>query len=87
MLALVSLAYVSLNFGVSIWLHRRSHNRSSAPLVVAAMAFTALWLLFVAFRAWDPALHDPPAATWPKQHVGDMAYLAIIMTSVWWSIS
>lgn len=166
-LALVSLAYVVLNFGASIWLHRLSHNRSSAPLAVAAVAFAALWHLlrgaprsprfvravelstlfigtgaiatiavvmdlvaepdmivrtlltyvllvyavyvpstarrtlvlaalmtlpllgsvFVAFRAWDPALHDPPAATWPKQHVGDMAYPATIMTAVWWAIA
>ncbi|MDB5221272.1 MAG: hypothetical protein JWO86_9199 [Myxococcaceae bacterium] len=166
MLALVSLVYVLLNFGASIWLHRPSHNRSSVPLAVAAVAFAALWLLlrgaprsprfvravelstlfigtaaisaiavmmdliaepdmivrtlltdvllvyavyvpstarrtlvlaalmtlpllgsvFVAFRAWDPALHDPPAATWPKQQVGDMAYPATIMTAVWWAI-
>ncbi|MEA2748619.1 MAG: eukaryotic-like serine/threonine-protein kinase, partial [Myxococcales bacterium] len=166
MLALVSLVYVLLNFGASIWLHRPSHNRSSIPLAVAAVAFAALWLLlrgaprshrfvravelstlfigtaaisaiavmmdliaepdmivrtlltdvllvyavyvpstarrtlvlaalmtlpllgsvFVAFRAWDPALHDPPAATWPKQQVGDMAYPATIMTAVWWAI-
>jgi hypothetical protein len=166
-LALVSLVYVLLNFGASLWLHRVSHNRSSVPLVVAGVAFAALWLLlrgaprsprfvravelstlfigtaalstiavimdviaepdmivrtlltdvllvyavyvpstarrtlvlaalmtlpllgsvFVAFRAWDPALHDPPAATWPKQQVGDMAYPATIMTSVWWAIA
>src|SRR4029077_15276507 len=43
--------------------------------------------VFVAFRAWDPALYDPPAATWPKGQVGDMAYPATIMTSVWWAIA
>jgi hypothetical protein len=166
-LALVTVAYVVLNFGASIWLHRISHNRSSAPLLVATFAFAALWLLlrgaprsprfvravelstlfvgtaaisaiavvmdliaepdmivrsllidvllvyavyvpstarhtllvaslmtlpllgsiFVAFRAWDPALYDPPAATWPKGQLGDMAYPATIMTSVWWAIA
>jgi eukaryotic-like serine/threonine-protein kinase len=166
-LALVGLCYVALNFGASIWLHRPAHNRSSVPLLVATVAFAALWLLlrgaprsprfvravelstlfvgtaaistiapvmdliaepdmivrsllidvllvyavyvpstarhtllvaslmtlpllgsiFVAFRSWDPALYDPPAATWPKGQVGDMAYPATIMTSVWWAIA
>ena len=166
-LAIVTLCYVVLNFGASLWLHRLSHNRSSAPLLVSTVAFGALWLLlrgaprsqgfvravelstlfvgtaaistiavvmdliaepdmivrsllidvllvyavyvpstarhtlvvaslmtvpllgsiFVAFSAWDPALHDPPAATWPKGHLGDMAYPATIMSSVWWAIA
>ena len=166
-LATVTLSYVLLNFGASLWLHRLAHNRSSAPLLVSTVAFGALWLLlrgaprsprfvravelstlfvgtaaistvavvmdliaepdmivrtlltdvllvyavyvpstarrtlvvaglmtlpllgsvFVAFSAWDPALHDPPAATWPKQQVGDMAYPATIMTAVWWAIA
>jgi serine/threonine-protein kinase len=166
-LALVTLGYVALNFGASLWLHRPAHNHSSAPLAVSTVAFAALWLLlrgaprsprfvravelstlfvgtaaissiavvmdliaepdmivrsllidvllvyavyvpssarhtllvaalmtlpllgsiFLAFRAWDPALYDPPAATWPKQQVGDMAYPATIMSSVWWAIA
>ena len=131
-LAFVTLSYVALNFGASLWLHRPSHNRSSAPLVVSTVAFAALWLLLrgpprsarfvravelstlfvgtaaisaiapvmdliaepdmivrslLAFRSWDPALYDPPAATWPKGHVGDMAYPATIMSSVWWAIA
>ena len=167
MLALVSLVYVALNFGASIWLRQIGFNRSSLPLLVATVAFGTLWLLlrsarrtprfvrivelstlfvgtaaistmaivmdliaepdmivrsllidvllvyavyvpstarhtllvaalmtlpllgsiFVAFRAWDPALHEPPAATWPKQQVGDMAYPATIMSSVWWAVA
>src|ERR1019366_8075375 len=166
-LALVTVAYVVLNFGASVWLHRASHNRSSAPLLVATFPFAARWLLlrgaprsprfvravelstlfigtaaistsavvtdliaepdmivrsllidvllvyavyvpstarhtllvaslmtppllvsiFIAFRSWDPVLYDPPAATWPKGQVGDMAYPATIMTSVWWAIA
>src|SRR5882672_6708683 len=166
-LALVTLGYVVLNFGASLWLHRPAHNRSSIPLLVAGVAFGALWFLlrgaprsprfvravelstlfvgtaaistmapvmdliaepdmivrsllidvllvyavyvpstarhtlvvaslmtlpllgsiFVAFRSWDPALYDPPAATWPKGQVGDMAYPATIMSSVWWAIA
>ena len=49
-------------------------------LVVASlMTVPLLGSIFVAFRAWDPALHDPPAATWPKGKVGDIAYPATIM--------
>ncbi len=166
-LALVSLSYIVLNFSASLWLHRMRHNRSSAPLLVAGVAFAALWLLlrgaprsprfvravelstlfvgtaaisaiapimdliaepdmivrsllidvllvyavyvpstarhtllvaalmtfpllgsiFIAFRAWDPALYDPPAATWPKMQVGEMAIPATLMSSVWWGIA
>ena len=161
-LAFVTLGYVGLNFSASIWLGRLSFNRSSVPLLVATVAFAALWLLlrgaprsprfvravelstlfvgtaafstmalvmdltaspdmivrsvltymllvyavyvpstarhtllvaslmtvpllgciFVAFRAWDPALHDPPAAIWPKGQVGDMAYPATLVSAV-----
>ncbi len=166
-LAFVTLCYVVLNFGASLWLHRLAHNRSSLPLLVSTFAFGALWFLlrggsrsprfvravelttlfvgtgaissmapimdiiaepdmivrtlltdvllvyavyvpstarrtlvvaalmtvpllsavFMAFSVWDPALHDPPAATWPKGRPGDMAYAATIMTSVWWAIA
>lgn len=166
-LALVTLCYVVLNFCASLWLHRPAHNRSSLPLLVATVAFTALWLLlrgaprppgfvravelstlfvgtaaisaiavvmdlvaepdmivrsllidvllvyavyvpstarrtlvvaslmtlpllgsiFLAFHKWDPALYDPPAATWPKGQVGDMAYPATLMSAVWWGIA
>jgi serine/threonine-protein kinase len=44
-LALVTLAYVALNFGASLWLRRPAHHRSSAPLLVSTFAFGALWLL------------------------------------------
>jgi eukaryotic-like serine/threonine-protein kinase len=166
-LALVTLCYIALNFGASLWLRHLEFNRSSLPLSVSTLAFAALWLLlrgaprspqfvrvvelstlfvgtaaisaiapvmdliaepdmivrsllidvllvyavyvpssarhtlvvaalmtvpllgsiFIAFRAWDPALHSPPAATWPEQQVGDMAYPATIMSSVWWAIA
>ena len=165
-LALVSLSFVSLNFFVSFWLDRSSFNRQSVPLLVAGIAFAALWLLlrgaprssrfvravelstlfvgtaafstvalimdltaspdmivrsaftymllvyavyvpstarhtlliaalmtvpllgsiFVAFRSWDPALHDPPAAIWPKGQVGDMALPATLVSAALWGI-
>ncbi len=166
-LALVTLPYVVVTFIASIWLGRFSYNRSSVPLLVASLAFAALWLLlrgaprspafvravelstlfvgtaaisaialvmdliaepdmvvrsllsfvllvyavyvpstarhtlvvallmtvpllgciFVAFRAWDPALYEPPAATWPKQQIGDMAYPATLVSAAFWAIA
>ncbi|NOU28458.1 MAG: serine/threonine protein kinase [Polyangiaceae bacterium] len=56
-------------------------------LVAALMTVPLLGSIFIAFRAWDPALHEPPAATWPKQNIGDMAYPATIMSTVWWGIA
>jgi eukaryotic-like serine/threonine-protein kinase len=165
-LAFVSLGYITLNILASIWLGRLSFNRSSLPLLVAGVAFAALWLLlrgaprsprfvravelstlfvgtaafstiavvmdltaspdmivrsvltwlllayavyvpssarrtllvaslmtlpllgciFIAFSSWDPALHDPPAAIWPKGEVGDMAYPATLVSSFLWAI-
>jgi serine/threonine protein kinase len=46
-----------------------------------------LGCVFVAYRLWDPALHDPPAALWPKGQVGDMAYPATLVTAVWWGLA
>jgi hypothetical protein len=165
-LACVTLGYITLNILASIWLGRLSFNRSSLPLLVAGVAFAALWLLlrgaprsprfvrgvelstlfvgtaafssmalvmdltaspdmivrsvlswlllayavyvpssmrrtlvvaslmtvpllgsiFIAFSSWDPALHDPPAAIWPKGEVGDMAYPATLVSSFLWAI-
>jgi eukaryotic-like serine/threonine-protein kinase len=57
-------------------------------LVVAAlMTLPLLGCIFVAYRSWDPALYDPPAAIWPKGKVGDMAYPVVIIESVWWGIA
>jgi serine/threonine-protein kinase len=166
-LAWVLLGFVAINFFASFWLRRPTFNLHSVPLLVATVAFAALWLLlrgtprsprfirtvelstlfvgtgaisstalvmhltaephnavrsaltfmllvyavyvpstarrtllvatlmtlpllacvFLAYRAWDPALYDPPAAIWPKGNVGDMAYPATIVTAVWWGIA
>jgi serine/threonine-protein kinase len=166
-LAIVSLAYPALNVVFSIWMHRSPFNRVSIPPGVAAVAFTALWLLlrgaprprgfvrtvelstlfvgtagfsamalvmplvaqpesvvrvaltymllgyavyvpstsqrtlvvaalmtlpllvciFLAYRSWDPALHDPPAAIWPKGQVGEMAYNVTFYCAVWWTMA
>lgn len=44
-LACVTLGYVALNISASIWLGRFSFNIASVPLLVATVAFGALWLL------------------------------------------
>ncbi len=57
-------------------------------LVVAAlMTVPLLGSIFIAFSSWDPALHDPPAAIWPKGKVGDMAYPATIASTFLWGIA
>jgi len=166
-LAAVTVIYIVLTFAASLWLRQLWFNRSSAPLVVATIAFAALWLLlrgaprsprfvravelstlfvgtaaisavalvmdllaqpdmivrnlltyvllvyavyvpstarrtlvvaslmtlpllaciFVAFRAYDPALYDPPAAYWPKGEVGAVAYPATFFNAVWWAVA
>jgi hypothetical protein len=55
-------------------------------LVAGLMTMPLLGSIFVAFQSWDPALHDPPAAPWPKGDVGDMAYPATLVTAFIWSI-
>ena len=57
-------------------------------LVVASlMTVPLLGCIFFAFSSWDPALHDPPAAIWPKGQVGDMAYPATIASTFIWGIA
>jgi len=57
-------------------------------LVVASlMTVPLLGCIFLAFSSWDPALHDPPAAIWPKGQVGDMAYPATIASTFIWGIA
>jgi eukaryotic-like serine/threonine-protein kinase len=55
-------------------------------LIAGLMTLPLLGSIFLAFRAWDPALHDPPAAPWPKGQVGDMAYPATLVTAFFWAI-
>jgi hypothetical protein len=55
-------------------------------LVAGLMTVPLLGSIFSAFQAWDPALHDPPAASWPKMQVGDMAYPATLVTAFFWAI-
>ncbi len=75
------LMYVLLAYAVYV------PSTARHTLVVAAlMTFPLLGSIFVAFRAWDPALYDPPAATWPKGQIGDMAYPATLVSAAMWAI-
>jgi serine/threonine-protein kinase len=55
--------------------------------VGVAMTVPLAVCMFLAMRHWDPALHDPPAATWPKGPVGSMAPSITIYSLVWWSVA
>jgi hypothetical protein len=75
------LMYVLLAYAVYV------PSTARHTLVVASlMTLPLLGSIFVAFRAWDPALYDPPAATWPKGEVGDMAYPATLVSAFLWSV-
>jgi serine/threonine-protein kinase len=56
-------------------------------MLASLMTLPLLGCIFLAFRSWDPALHDPPAAIWPKGRVGDMAYPATIASAFIWGIA
>lgn len=55
--------------------------------VAGLMTVPLLTCVFIAFRAYDPALHDPPAAYWPKGEVGAVAYPATIFNAAWWGVA
>ena len=56
-------------------------------IVACLITIPLLGCIYLAFRAWDPALHDPPAAIWRKGQVGDMAYPATVASSIIWGIA
>src|SRR5688572_20721138 len=56
-------------------------------LLASLMTVPLIGCVFLAYRRYDPALHDPPAATWPKWPVGEMAYGVAIYSFVWWALA
>ena len=75
------LTYILLVYAVYV------PSTARHTLVVASlMTLPLLGCIFVAFSSWDPALHDAPAATWPKGRVGDMAYPATLVSAFLWAI-
>ncbi len=76
-----TLTYVLLVYAVYV------PSTARHTLIVAAlMTIPLLSSIFLAFRQWDPALHDPPAAIWRKGSKGDMAYLATFVSACLWSV-
>ena len=45
MLACMTVGYVALIAAISLWLGKLSFNRGSVPMLVATVAFGALWIL------------------------------------------
>jgi serine/threonine-protein kinase len=82
MMVRTGLTYILLVYAVYV------PSTARHTLVVASlMTLPLLGCIFVAFRSWDPALHDPPAAIWPKGKVGDIAYMATFASAVIWGIA
>jgi eukaryotic-like serine/threonine-protein kinase len=78
-----ALTYMLLVYAVYV---PSSARRTLA--VAALMTVPLLGCVFLAFSAWDPALHDPPAAIWRKgAPVGAMAYPATIASAFIWGIA
>ncbi len=76
-----AVSYVLLAYAVYV------PSTARRTLVLAAlMTVPLLSCIFLAFRKWDPALHDPPAAIWPKGEVGDMAVPATLVSLVLWAM-
>lgn len=81
MLVRTLLTYMLLVYAVYVPSTAR-HTLGVAGLMTAPL----LASIFAAFSHWDPALHDPPAAPWPKGRIGDMAYPATLVTAFFWAI-
>lgn len=56
-------------------------------LVASLMTVPLIGFVFLSYRRYDPALHDPPAVTWPKGPVGQMAYGVSVYTFVFWALA
>ncbi len=81
MMVRTGVSYILLVYAVYV------PSTARRTLVVASlMTLPLLGCIFIAFSAWDPALHDPPAAIWPKGKVGDMAYTATAVSAGLWAI-
>ena len=81
MLVRTGVSYILLVYAVYV------PSSARHTLVIASlMTVPLLSCIFVAFSAWDPALHDPPAAIWPKGKVGDMAYTATLVSAFLWAV-
>jgi eukaryotic-like serine/threonine-protein kinase len=76
-----TVTYVLLTYAVYVPSTARRTLQTAALMTVPLLG-----CIFIAFRSWDPALYDPPAATWAKGKVGDMAYMATFVSAFLWAI-
>jgi serine/threonine-protein kinase len=82
MMVRTALTYILLVYAVYV------PSTARHTLVVASlMTLPLLGCIYIAFLSWDPALHDPPAAIWPKGKVGDIAPMATFASFVIWGIA
>lgn len=56
-------------------------------LIATLMTVPLMTCVYLAYTHYDPALHDPPAANWPKGPVGAMAFSVTIYSFVWWALA
>lgn len=81
MLVRSMVTYVLLVYAVYV------PSTANRTLVVAGlMTVPLLGCIYLAFSKWDPALHDAPAAVWPKGNIGDMAVPATMVSAFLWAI-
>ncbi len=81
MIARTTLTYMLLVYAVYV-----PSTARHTFVVALLMTVPLLGCIFLAFSKWDPALYDPPAATWPKGEIGDMAYPATLVSAALWAI-
>jgi len=81
MLVRTGVSYILLVYAVYV-----PSSARHTLMIAALMTLPLLGCIFVAFSAWDPALHDPPAAIWPRGKVGDMAYTATLASAGLWAV-
>jgi serine/threonine-protein kinase len=61
-------------------------NTPRRTLVIGSlMAVPLLCCVYVAYSAWDPAVHDAPGALWPKGMA--VAHATTIYSAVWWTMA
>jgi serine/threonine-protein kinase len=78
----LALTYVLLAYAAYV-----PGNARRTLLVAAIMTVPLMTCIFLAYRKWDPALYDPPAATWPKGPVGQMAYGVTLYSFCGWAMA
>ncbi len=78
----VALTYVLFGYAVYV------PSTARRTFVVASlMTLPLLACIFLAYRSWDPALHEPAETLWPKGRVGEIAYGVTTYCFIVWSVA